>query len=76
MIITLPQIPQVLAHWLGISPQYDLVHPRSLSSHSESIVKSFQVPKIISELGEAPEFFDTGWNNLFIYGKKITLWRG
>ena len=56
MNITLPQIPQVLAHWLGISSQYDLVHPRSLSSHSESIVKSFQVPKIISEFGEAPEF--------------------
>ena len=53
MNITLPQSPQVLAHISGISSQYDLMHPLCLSSHSESIVKGFQMLKIISEIGAA-----------------------
>ena len=53
MNITLPQSPQVLAHRSGISSQYDVVHPLFLSSHLESIAKSFQMQKIISKLGAA-----------------------
>ena len=46
MNTTLPQSPQVLAHRSGISSQYDIVHPLSLSSHSESIFKILKRRKL------------------------------
>ena len=66
MNITLPQSPQVLAHRWGISLQYDLVHPLSLSSHSESIVKNLQIPNIISELGATVFIISAYHGSLYI----------